>query len=114
MMMTFEEKLTTFMIIVVAFVAFIIIIAIIDMLLDAKTKKIVEVVEKEKIIEKVVVKQAPVVNRDACQVTVKRISKEPKPLITIEHGSGLMVGVDGNGNVVACNNDTAVNVNLKK
>ena len=42
------------------------------------------------------------------------VTNNPKPLITIEHGSGLMVGVDGNGNVAACNNDTAVNVNLKK
>ena len=75
---------------------------------------VVEVVEKDKIIEKVVIKQAPVINRGACQVTVKRIPKKPKPLITIEHGSGLVVGVDGNGNVAACNNDTAVNVNLKK
>lgn len=118
--MTFEDKLTIFMMIAAGFVALIIIIAVIDMLLDAKTKKVVEVIEKEKIIEKVVVKQAPVVNtvvatpQVACQATVKSVPSRPKPLITVEQGKSVVVSIDAKGNVMAGNNNTAVNVNLKK
>ena len=117
--MTFEDKLTIFMMIAAGFVALIIIIAVIDMLLDARTKKVVEVVEKEKIIEKVVVKQAPVVQTLAvpqvsCATTVKRVPSEQKPLITVEQGNRLVVSIDGKGNVMAGNDSAAVNVNLKK
>ena len=79
-----------------------------------------EDMEKEKIIEKVVVKQAPVVNtvvatpQVACQATVKSVPSRPKPLITVEQGKSVVVSIDAKGNVMAGNNNTAVNVNLKK
>ena len=45
--MTFEDKLTLFLMIVAVFAVIIIIIVLVDMFLNAKPKKVIEVVEKE-------------------------------------------------------------------
>lgn len=96
--MTFEDKLTLFLMIVAVFAVIIIIIVLVDMFLDAKTKKVIEIVETEKVVEKVVkevVKEVvkPVPTKPQVVKTVKQVS----PTVTVYKGDEAIVYINDNG-----------------
>ena len=97
--MTFEDKLTLFLMIVAVFAAIIVIIVIVDMFLDAKTKKIVEIVETEKVVEKVVkeVVEKVVVKEVPVKQEVIKTVKQASPTVTVYEDGEAIAYIDGKG-----------------
>ena len=122
--MTFEDKLTFFMMVVAVFAIVVVVIVVIDMLVDKKTEKISEVIETEKVVERVVVKEvikevekvAPqkvnvVTKQPEVKVTAtpKEVVGDPLPVICIESGGQTLLTIDEKG-VVTPGNNSVVNV----
>ena len=120
--MTFEDKLTLFLMIVAVFAVIIIIIVLVDMFLDAKTKKVIEIVETEKVVEKVVkevvVKEVvkPVPTKPQVVKTVTPVVKpnaNTMPVIEVKQGNETLLCIDENGVVKQPKNQN-VNVTINK
>ena len=108
--MTFEDKLTLFLMIVAVFAVIIIIIVLVDMFLDAKTKKDIEIVETEKVVEKVVkegVKPVPT------KPQVVKPNANTMPGIEVKQGNETLLCIDENGVVKQPKNQN-VNVTINK
>ena len=106
--MTFEDKLTLFMIVVAVFVVVIVAIVIIDMVVDKKTKKVTETVVKEKIVERVIVKEI-----EKAPITKYKSVCTSSPVISVECGGQTLFTVDKNG-VATAKPNSGVSVNNKK
>ena len=113
--MTFEDKLTLFLMIVAVFAVIIIIIVFVDMFLDAKTKKVIEIVETEKVVEKVVkeVVVKEVVKPVPTKPQVVKPNANTMPVIEVKQGNETLLCIDENGVVKQPKNQN-VNVTINK